>query len=62
MSENARAEAVGLRDLMAEKKDDVALLKAEIKVAARRLERLIKNNPELAAEFGPPAKGGDDDK
>lgn len=55
-AQEARAQIVELREVIETKKDDIALLKAEIKVASRKIERLLKSNPELAAEFAPPAE------
>lgn len=56
MSENeARNQVIELNEVIESKKDDIALLKAEIKVAARKIERILKSSPELAAEFAPPA-------
>ena len=56
MSDNeARNQVIELNEVIESKKDDIALLKAEIKVAARKIERILKSSPELAAEFAPPA-------
>lgn len=56
MSDNeARNQVTELNEVIESKKDDIALLKAEIKVAARKIERILKSSPELAAEFAPPA-------
>ena len=62
MSENARNQVIELNDMIETKKDDIALLKAEVKVAARKIERILKSNPELAAEFAPPAAEEEDPK
>lgn len=56
MSDNdARNQVIELNEVIESKKDDIALLKAEIKVAARKIERILKSSPDLAAEFSPPA-------
>ena len=49
-----------LRETIETKKDDIALLKAEIKVATRKIERILKSHSELAAEFSPPAEEEDE--
>ena len=59
-AQEARAQIVELRETIETKKDDIALLKAEIKVATRKIERILKSHSELAAEFSPPAEEEDE--
>jgi hypothetical protein len=57
---DARAQILELQSDIENKRDDIDLLKAEMKLASRKIERILKANPELAAEFAPeePAEEG----